>query len=86
MSHSSSRRAHKGGTSPSDPDRRVKYVLRYARKGDDVEVKSQIVRRARKKTSSKEGTSETKDDRREDLRRERRETRRTLAKKPPEEI
>lgn len=48
MSHSKSRTARRKGLSDTDPDRRVKYVLRRVLGRGGVEVKSQIVRRRRR--------------------------------------
>lgn len=49
MSHSNSRVEQKGGRGDSDPDRRVKYTLRYVRRGPLEEVRSQLVRRSRRR-------------------------------------
>jgi hypothetical protein len=48
MAHSKSRLAHRGGRSDTDPDRRVKYVLRRSNSNGQEEVSSQIVRRRRR--------------------------------------
>jgi hypothetical protein len=47
-SHSKSRVAHRGPRHETDPDRRVKYSLRFRRKGEEVEPQLTLVRRARK--------------------------------------
>lgn len=47
-SHSQTRVAHKGPRHTGDPDRRVKYALRFKRKGDEVEPEMTVVRRHRR--------------------------------------
>lgn len=46
--HSSTRVEHKGPRHPSDPDRRVKWVLRFKRRGDEVTPERVVVRRHRR--------------------------------------
>lgn len=46
--HSSTRVAHRGPRDTSDPDRRVKYVLRYRRRGDELMAETTVVRRHRR--------------------------------------
>lgn len=47
-SHSKSRVPHRGPRHDSDPDRRVKYVLRFRRKGEESEPQTRLVRRHRR--------------------------------------
>lgn len=46
--HSTTRVAHRGPRHESDPDRRVKYALRYKRRGDEVTPETVVVRRHRR--------------------------------------
>lgn len=48
MSHSKSRQARRGGLFATDPDRRVKYVLRRFWADGKEQVSTQIVRRHRR--------------------------------------
>jgi hypothetical protein len=50
MSHSKSRLARRGGLFATDPDRRVKYVLRRFLAGGEERIGVQIVRRQRRST------------------------------------
>jgi hypothetical protein len=47
-SHSQTRVAHRGPRHTSDPDRRVKYTLRFRRKGEELEPQTTVVRRHRR--------------------------------------
>lgn len=47
-SHSKTRVAHKGPRHTADPDRRVKYTLRFRRKGEELEPQTKVVRRHRR--------------------------------------
>jgi hypothetical protein len=47
-SHSQTRVAHRGPRHTSDPDRRVKYTLRFRRKGEELEPQTTLVRRHRR--------------------------------------
>lgn len=47
-SHSKTRVAHKGPRHTGDPDRRVKYTLRFRRKGEELEPQTKVVRRHRR--------------------------------------
>lgn len=78
MSHSSSRVAHKGGRWETDPDRRVKYTLRYVRNGPVEEVRVQLVRRARRRFEREIAAGQAAFVRRSERRRERHQARREL--------
>lgn len=71
-SHSPSRKAHKGGRWPGDPDRRVKYVLRYRRKGDEVLPETKLIRRGKPPEPREISPGQAQLDRREEVRRDRR--------------
>lgn len=77
-SHSSSRVPHRGPRHESDPDRRVKYVLRYRRKGDEVLPETQVVRRHRRSDDRDLAPEQVKLRHRITRRRRRREARETL--------
>lgn len=47
-SHSKTRVAHRGPRDNADPDRRVKYTLRFRRKGEELEPQTKVVRRHRR--------------------------------------
>jgi hypothetical protein len=78
MSHSSSRVAHRGGRSETDPDRRVKYVLRYVRRGGAEEARTQLVRRHRRRGEREVAAGQVSFLRRLGRRRDRFEARREL--------
>lgn len=46
--HSRTRMPHRGPRHDADPDRRVKYALRFRRKGDEVTPETVVVRRHRR--------------------------------------
>ena len=71
-SHSRSRKPRKGGRWPGDPDRRVKYVLRYRRKGEEVVPETKLVRRGSRPEPRELAPEQAQLDRREELRRDRR--------------
>jgi hypothetical protein len=73
-SHSRSRKPRKGGRWPGDPDRRVKYVLRYRRKGEEVLPQTKLVRRGARPEPKELAPEQAQLDRREELRRDRRTT------------
>lgn len=73
-SHSRSRKPRKGGRWPGDPDRRVKYVLRFRRKGDEIVPETKLIRRGRRPEERELAPEQAQLDRREELRRERRAT------------
>lgn len=77
-SHSRSRKPRKGGRWPGDPDRRVKYVLRYRRKGDEVVPETRLVRRGRRPLERELAPETQQLTRRKELRRDRRATQQEL--------
>ena len=77
-SHSRSRVPHRGPRHESDPDRRVKYVLRYRRKGDEVVPETQVVRRHRRSEDRDLAPEQVRLRHRITRRRRRRETRESL--------
>jgi hypothetical protein len=71
-SHSRSRKPRRGARFPEDPDRRVKYVLRWRRKGESVEPQTRLVRRGRKPDTRALAPGQAQTERREQHRRARR--------------
>ena len=63
--------AHRGPRHEGDPDRRVKYTLRFRRRGEEVEPRLTLVRRGRRSTPKQVAPKAAATSRREQRRRER---------------
>jgi hypothetical protein len=79
-SHSRTRVAHRGPRHESDPDRRVKYVLRRKVKGEEVTTETVVVRRHRRSPEREFSRAAFRLQRRSDTRAERQAVRRELAR------
>jgi hypothetical protein len=75
MSHSHSRVAHRGGRSPQDPDRRVKYIIRRFRRNGTEQVETRLVRRARRSEAKQVAPGQSTAERLWQRRRDRRDAR-----------
>lgn len=69
---------HRGPRHEGDPDRRVKYVLRFRRRGEDTEPQLRLVRRGRRPDERELSPAAARQQRRATRRRERHQVHTTL--------
>ena len=76
--HSRSKSSHRGPRHDADPDRRVKYTLRFQRRGDQVQAFTVLVRRGRRNDGKELAPEQTQTQVRASRRRERQREQATL--------